>query len=65
MPAQCSPPLAQERAAVLDAYFDKITVEQVNTGKAHAIDANLSSENSTNYARKVKQPERIENIGRI
>jgi len=28
----CSPPLAQERAAVLDMYFDEITVEQVNAG---------------------------------
>ncbi|MBV9264631.1 MAG: hypothetical protein JO061_00535, partial [Acidobacteriaceae bacterium] len=29
----CSPPLAQERAAVLDTYFDAITVEQVNAGE--------------------------------
>ncbi|MBV8812123.1 MAG: hypothetical protein JO033_25940 [Acidobacteriaceae bacterium] len=29
----CSPPLAQERAAVLDKYFDEITVEQVNAGE--------------------------------
>jgi hypothetical protein len=29
----CSPPLAQERAAVLDRYFDEITVEQVNVGE--------------------------------
>jgi hypothetical protein len=28
----CSPPLAQERAAVLDKYFDEIHVEQVNAG---------------------------------
>ena len=28
----CSPPLAQERAAVLDTYFDEITVERVNAG---------------------------------
>ena len=28
----CSPPLAQERAAVLDTYFDEIKVEQVNAG---------------------------------
>jgi hypothetical protein len=28
----CSPPLAQERAAVLDRYFDEIKVEQVNAG---------------------------------
>jgi hypothetical protein len=29
----CSPPLAQERAAVLDTYFDEINVEQVNAGE--------------------------------
>jgi hypothetical protein len=29
----CSPPLAQERAAVLDTYFDDITVERVNAGE--------------------------------
>src|ERR1700758_3076337 len=29
----CSPPLAQERAAALDKYFDEITVEQVNAGE--------------------------------
>ena len=29
----CSPPLAQERAAVLDTYFDEITVKQVNAGE--------------------------------
>jgi hypothetical protein len=29
----CSPPLAQERAAVLDGYFDEIRVEQVNAGE--------------------------------
>jgi hypothetical protein len=29
----CSPPLAQEREAVLDAYFDEITVERVNAGE--------------------------------
>jgi hypothetical protein len=29
----CSPPLAQERAAVLDAYFENIKVEQVNEGE--------------------------------
>jgi len=29
----CSPPLAQERAAVLDTYFDDITVERVNVGE--------------------------------
>jgi hypothetical protein len=28
----CSPPLAQERAAVLDGYLDDITVEKVNAG---------------------------------
>jgi hypothetical protein len=29
----CSPPLAEERAAVLDLYFDEITVEPVNAGQ--------------------------------
>jgi hypothetical protein len=29
----CSPPLAQERAAVLDAYFDGIAVEPVAKGE--------------------------------
>jgi hypothetical protein len=29
----CSPPLAQERAAVLDTYFDDITVERVTAGE--------------------------------
>jgi hypothetical protein len=29
----CSPPLAEERAAVLDTYFDEIKVEQVNAGE--------------------------------
>jgi hypothetical protein len=29
----CSPPLAQERAAVLDTYFDEITVERVKAGE--------------------------------
>ena len=28
----CSPPLAEERAAVLDAYFDDLTVEPVAKG---------------------------------
>ena len=28
----CAPPLAEERAAVLDAYFDAITVEPVARG---------------------------------
>ncbi len=28
----CSPPLANERAAVLDDYFEDITVEAVNAG---------------------------------
>jgi hypothetical protein len=28
----CSPPLAEERAAVLDAYFDDLTVEPVSKG---------------------------------
>lgn len=29
----CSPPLAEERAAVLDAYFDDLTVEAVTPGQ--------------------------------
>jgi len=29
----CSPPLAEERAAVLDLYFDEIMVEPVNAGE--------------------------------
>ena len=29
----CSPPLAQERAAVLDKYFDEISVERVDAGE--------------------------------
>jgi hypothetical protein len=29
----CSPPLAEERAAVLELYFDEITVEPVNAGE--------------------------------
>ena len=29
----CSPPLAEERATVLDLYFDEITVEPVNDGQ--------------------------------
>jgi len=29
----CSPPLAEERVAVLDAYFDEITVEPVRAGE--------------------------------
>lgn len=37
----CSPPLAQERAAVLDAYFDEITVEPVNAGDGWARIENL------------------------
>ena len=32
----CDPPLAQERAAVLDAYFDDIRVEPVSEGDAWA-----------------------------
>ena len=32
----CSPPLAQERTAVLDAYFDDIRVEAVSEGDAWA-----------------------------
>ena len=29
----CSPPLAQERAAVLDTYFTSLSVEKVSQGK--------------------------------
>jgi len=29
----CSPPLAQERAAVLDTYFTELNVERVQAGK--------------------------------
>ncbi|HEY3011574.1 MAG TPA: hypothetical protein VGJ36_02415 [Gemmatimonadales bacterium] len=29
----CRPPLAQERAAVLDEYFDRLAVERVERGK--------------------------------
>jgi hypothetical protein len=32
----CSPPLAEERAAVLDNYFDEINVEQVSAGEGWA-----------------------------
>ena len=32
----CSPPLAQERATVVDLYFDEITVERVDAGKGWA-----------------------------
>ena len=32
----CAPPLAQERAAVLDLYFDAITVEKVDEGEGWA-----------------------------
>jgi hypothetical protein len=28
----CTPPLAQERAAVLDHYFEKLQIEKVNKG---------------------------------
>jgi len=28
----CHPPLAEERAAVLDAYFDHLTIERVQQG---------------------------------
>jgi hypothetical protein len=37
----CSPPLAQERAAVLDTYFDEITVEPVKAGDGWARIENL------------------------
>lgn len=32
----CSPPLAQERAAVLDTYFTSLTVEKVTQGRGWA-----------------------------
>jgi hypothetical protein len=32
----CSPPLAQERAAVLDLYFEAITVDKVDQGQGWA-----------------------------
>jgi hypothetical protein len=37
----CSPPLAQERAAVLDRYFDEIRVERVDAGAGWARIENL------------------------
>ena len=33
----CRPPLAQERAAVLDQYFDGLSVEQVEEGTGWAL----------------------------
>lgn len=39
----CSPPLAQERAAVLDEYFDDITVERVEPGEGWRRIADLPS----------------------
>lgn len=42
----CSPPLAQERAAVLDQYFDEITVEPVNVGEGWARIADLPKLNA-------------------
>lgn len=43
----CSPPLAQERAAVLDAYFDEITVEKVDAGEGWARIENLPKLNAS------------------
>jgi hypothetical protein len=43
----CSPPLAQERAAVLGTYFDEITVEQVNAGEGWARIASLPMLNAS------------------
>ena len=37
----CSPPLAQERGAVLDLYFDEISVERVDAGEGWSRIANL------------------------
>jgi hypothetical protein len=44
----CSPPLAQERAAVLDMYFDEITVEQVNAGEGWKMIEALPTLEATN-----------------
>ena len=33
----CNPPLAQERAAVLDTYFTSLSVEKVQQGKGWAL----------------------------
>ena len=38
----CRPPLAQERAAVLDTYFTNLSVEQVEQGKGWKRIASLS-----------------------
>jgi hypothetical protein len=43
----CSPPLAQERAAVLDSYFDAITVEPVRAGEGWAQIEKLPKLNAT------------------
>lgn len=43
----CSPPLAQERAAVLDTYFDEITVEKVDAGEGWARIENLPKLSAT------------------
>ena len=43
----CSPPLAQERAAVLDLYFDEITVERVDAGEGWARIENLPKLNAS------------------
>jgi hypothetical protein len=43
----CSPPLAQERATVLDTYFDEITVEKVNAGEGWARIENLPKLNAS------------------
>ena len=42
----CSPPLAEERAAVLDKYFDEISVERVNAGEGWKRIATLPRLNS-------------------
>jgi hypothetical protein len=42
----CSPPLAQERAAVLDLYFDSITVERVDEGEGWKYVQNLPKLNA-------------------
>ena len=37
----CSPPLAMERAAVLDKYFDGIRVERLSEGEGWALISDL------------------------
>jgi hypothetical protein len=46
----CSPPLAEERAAVLDTYFEGITVERVQEGEGWKQIANLPRLGETNIS---------------